>query len=365
MSDPTLPGLRENVPLAAMTTLGLGGHARYLVDAEDDVTVEDVLRWSSSYGFRVTVVGGGSNVVIADGGVPGLVLRIKIRGFELERRGETVGVSVGAGEIWDEVVARSVDEDLAGLECLSGIPGTAGATPIQNVGAYGQEVSQVIQEVRVIDRVTWQKKSLSAADCGFGYRTSSLRVAPDRFVVLGVVFELRAGGGPSLEYPELARKLSVTTKTPGLSDVREAVVELRRGKSMTIEAGDPNRRSVGSFFVNPVVARDTVPDLAESAAVDDDEVPHFQTGNGLVKIPAAWLIEQCAYRKGLRRGGVGISSRHSLALVHHGGATTEELVALAREVRGAVRDRFGIDLKPEPTFLGFDTDDPTAGGVGL
>jgi UDP-N-acetylmuramate dehydrogenase len=272
-----------------------------------------------------------------------------------------VRVSVGAGEIWDEVVARTVDENLAGLECLSGIPGTAGATPIQNVGAYGQQVSDVIREVRVIDRVTLETRSMCVADCGFGYRTSSFRIAPDRYVVLGAVFELRPGGAPTLEYPELVRKLDVTGTTPSVSDVREAVVELRRAKSMTIEAGDPNRRSVGSFFVNPVIAEDAVPDLAESASVDDDEVPRFPSDNGLVKIPAAWLVEHSGFRKGLRRGGVGISSRHSLALVHHGGATTEELVALAREIRRGVRSRFGIDLKPEPRFLGFDEDDPTAG----
>jgi len=359
MAVPTVPGLRERIPLAPLTTLELGGPARFLLDVEDEGTVEDAVRWAERAGYPLTVIGGGSNLVIADSGVPGLVVRMSIRGFDFVRDGDAARVTVGAAEPWDDVVARAVGHNLAGLECLSGIPGTAGATPIQNVGAYGQEVSEAIDEVRVFDRTSLTRKTLAAVDCGFGYRTSVFRDAPDRYVVLGVVFRLRPEGRPTLRYPDLTRILDASAADPSLPETRVAVLELRRSKSMVIEARDPNRRSVGSFFVNPVLAESELPDVAEAASVADDEVPRFAARDGKVKIPAAWLIESCGFSKGTRRGRVGLSSRHSLALVHHGGGTTGELVDLAREIRSAVRGRFGIDLEPEPRFLGFDVPDPT------
>jgi UDP-N-acetylmuramate dehydrogenase len=344
-----------------MTTIELGGAARYLVDAEDDVGVEDVVRWASRYGFELTVLGGGSNVVISDRGVQGLALRMCIPGIHILRDGDAVRLSAGAGEPWDGVVARAVEEDLAGLECMSGIPGTAGATPIQNVGAYGQEVSDVVEEVEVFDRGSLKKTVLSASDCRFGYRTSMLREDPDRFIVLRVVFRLQPAGPPTLGYPELARALETAESVPTLADARAAVLELRRSKSMCIERTDRNRRSVGSFFVNPVVDDGALPGVAEAAAVGCGDVPTFAAEGERIKIPAAWLIQHAGFPKGYRRGRVGISSRHNLALVHLGGGSTDDLVALAREIRSAVRDLFGIDLKPEPRFLGFDAADPTAG----
>ena len=305
MSDATLPGFRENVPLASLTTIELGGAARYLIDLEDEVGVEDVVRWASHHGFPLSVLGGGSNVVVADRGVRGLVMRIGIRGLSMIREGGFVKVTVGAGEPWDGVVSRTVAEELAGLECLSGIPGTAGATPLQNVGAYGQDVSQVIEEVRVFDRYGQKRTTLTNADCGFGYRTSDLRSDPNRYIVLGVVFRLRPGGAPTLGYPEVARALDTAGFDPTLSDTRSVVLELRRAKSMCIEADDPNRRSVGSFFVNPEIDNKALPEVAEAAAVNDDAVPSFPSTDDRIKVPAAWLIERAGYSKGIRRGGWG------------------------------------------------------------
>ncbi len=346
----------ERVPLAPLTTLELGGHARFLVEATDVRTVAEALVWARAAGVPAVTLGRGSNVVVADAGYDGLVVRIAVPGFEVERdRGR---VRVGAGERWDDVVARTVAEGLAGLECLSGIPGTAGATVIQNVGAYGQEVSEVIESVSVLDRSTLEQGRLSADECVFGYRASRFRIGEPRYVVLGLMLRLRPGGEATLRYPELVRALAPSGTGPTLEEVRGAVLELRRAKSMLIEEEDPNRRSVGSFFVNPVVASAVVADLAERCGVA--EVPTFPAGPGSCKIPAAWLVERCGFRRGMRRGAVGVSSRHALALVHHGGGTAGELVGLAREIRGAVRDRFAIDLRPEPTFLGFPEADPTA-----
>jgi UDP-N-acetylmuramate dehydrogenase len=353
-------GLREDVPLAPLTTLEMGGPASYLADAEDEATVADGLRWAAERGLPVMVLGGGSNVVVADRGVDGLVLRIALRGVRVERGADTVLVTVAAGEPWDEVVARCVAEGWAGLECLSGIPGTAGATPIQNVGAYGQEVAQTIERVRVRDRSSLEEAELGPFDLGFGYRRSVLRDEPDRFVVLAVRFRLRVGGAALVAYPELERSLAVGRRPPSLADVREAVLDLRRGKSMVLEPGDPNRRSAGSFFVNPVLSRAELGSLRErvAAAGIGEGVPSFAAGDDRCKVPAAWLIEQAGFSRGSASGRVGISTRHTLALVNLGGGSAAELVALARRIRGRVDELFGVRLRPEPAFLGFPEGNP-------
>ena len=360
--------LRPQVPLASLTTLELGGSARALVEAESDAEVVEALRWAAHEGLAVTVLGSGSNLVAADAGFPGLVLRVATQGIQI-RTGhgeEAVTVVAAAGEPWDELVEMAVDERLTGVECLAGIPGSVGATPIQNVGAYGQEVAETIASVRVLDRTTLATRELAPTECGFGYRSSLFRRHPERFVVLAVTLRLRLGGPCTVRYPELARALGSSIAAPDLSAVRDAVLELRRGKSMVLDPDDDNRRSVGSFFVNPVVDRGVADDVVRraldcGAAALADEVPRFAVGEDRFKLSAAWLVERAGFPKGTRRGAVGISSRHSLALVHHGGGSAAELIALAREIRTAVAARFGVALQPEPVFLGFPTPDPVSG----
>jgi UDP-N-acetylmuramate dehydrogenase len=348
--------------MAAMTSLELGGPARWMVSptSEDDL-VEAVTRVRGE-GLQVAVVGEGSNLVVADEGFDGLVVQMGLRGFDVEAGAGEAVVTVAAGEPWDEVVARTLGEGLVGLECLSGIPGSAGATPVQNVGAYGREVSELIVAVRVLDRSDMAVFWMSREECSFGYRTSVLRRARGRFVVLAVRFRLDVGGAPLVRYAELAAALGA--RGSGEADplaVRQAVLELRRLKSMVLDPSDPNRRSVGSFFVNPVLPSARARELTEawSASHPEDPMPAFTVPGGEVKVPAAWLIERAGFSKGERRRTVGLSSRHALALVHHGGGTTAELVSFAREIRSGVRARFGVDLHPEPVFLGFDSDDPT------
>ena len=361
--DPPPLGVGSAVSMAPFTSLELGGTARYLVEIADTTTAIDAIRWARRHDFPLAVIAGGSNVVVADGGWPGLVLRVAMRGVALEREGDVVRVTAAAGEPWDELVERCVGEDLAGVECLSGIPGSVGATPIQNVGAYGKEVSEVIEHVRVLDLLSLDVRSLSRAECGFGYRTSTIRENPDRFLVLAVTFRLRRGRAPTVTYRELERALGARRGAPTVADVREAVLDLRRAKSMLIDECHPNRRSVGSFFVNPVVDAGSLAALEEEARssgalLPGENLPSFPTGDGGFKVPAAWLIEHAGFEKGLRRGSVGISNAHALALVHHGGGSTAELVALAREIREGVLQRFSIDLQPEPVFLGFPTPNP-------
>jgi UDP-N-acetylmuramate dehydrogenase len=348
--------IRDDVPLAPLTTLELGGRARHLVEAADEPTIIAALAWAASRGEPAMVLGGGSNVVVADGGFDGLVIRIATRGRAYAEEGGEVRVTAAAGEPWDELVGDTVARGLAGLECLSGIPGLAGATPIQNVGAYGQEVADTIRAVRVVDRQGGSILELPPSACGFAYRDSAFRRAPERHVVLSVTFGLRPGGAPTLRYGELSDALARDGVPATLAATRKTVLALRRRKSMVIDAADPNRRSVGSFFTNPIVAAGVADGLAARAAADGlvaapTDVPRWPAGPGRVKLSAGWLIERAGL-KDLRRGHVGVSSAHALALVHHGGGSTDELLRLARTIRDEVRNRFGITLAPEPIFVG-------------
>ena len=331
----------ENVPLAPRTTLELGGPARWLVEARDDETIVEALLFARERELEVRVLGGGSNLVVADEGFDGLVLEVATEGVTIEGG----RVAAKAGEGWDPLVARCTSLGLAGVECLAGIPGRVGATPIQNVGAYGQEVSQTIALVRALDRDSLEVVEIEPAACGFAYRDSAFKRDPGRLVVLEVVFELTAGGAPALRYGELSRALE--GETPTLERVRETVVALRRRKSMVIDPSDENRRSAGSFFTNPIVDADVAERIAQESPV---EVPRWPVEGGRVKLAAGWLIERAGMAKGTRRGAVGISSAHALALVHHGGGTTAELLALADEVREAVERRFGVRLEREPVL---------------
>lgn len=344
----------EDVPLAPLCTLGVGGPAAFLVEARDEASVIAALEWARRYGVSVRVLGGGSNVVVGDAGFDGLVIHMALRGtgWREESDGSTV-LHAAAGEPWDGLVESSVAKDLAGLECLSGIPGRAGATPIQNVGAYGQEVAESISAVRAFDRPTRRVVTLSQTECRFAYRDSLFkREEPERFVVLGVDYRLVPGGAPTLRYPELARRLETGgVERASLSDVRRAVLSLRREKSMLLDPTDENSRSCGSFFVNPLV---TPAELASvEAAAKDAEMPRYPQPDGRTKLSAAWLIQHAGFSRGERNGAVGLSTRHTLALVCHEGARADDVVAFARRVRARVEERFGVRLVPEPVFWGF------------
>ena len=330
--------------LAPLTTLRLGGPAAALVEA----TTESQLLAALAEHPDALLLAGGSNVVIADAGVDRTVVLVRTRG--VERDG--VRLTVAAGEDWDALVERCVADGLAGFECLSGIPGSVGATPIQNVGAYGQEVAETIVSVRVRERAGGAISELAPAECGFGYRTSAFKRDPGRFVVLAVTFELHADpDGGRVRYAELARKLGIDPGASApLADVRRAVLALRRGKGMVIDPADPDSVSAGSFFTNPILDPADYERLLARAG--DLEPPAWPEADGRVKTSAAWLIEQAGFERGHGDGAVGISTKHTLALVNRGSGTTAELVALAREIAGVVADRFGVMLQPEPVFVG-------------
>jgi UDP-N-acetylmuramate dehydrogenase len=331
-----------DAPLAPLTTLRLGGPAKRLVPVESEAELVDAVREVDASGEPLLVLAGGSNLVLPDAGWPGVVVQVQTGGVA----GEDGVLEVQAGESWDDLVAATVADGLAGFECLSGIPGSVGATPIQNVGAYGQEVAASVRSVRVVDRTTGALSELAAAECGFGYRTSAFK-GSDRWVVLAVTFALRrSGASQRLRYAELARALEVEPgATAALDEVRAAVLALRRGKGMVIDPADPDTVSAGSFFMNPILD-------AEAYARLDPAPPAFPQPDGRIKTSAAWLIERSGFRKGYARGRVAISSKHALALVNRGGATTEELLTLAREIAGGVRERFRVELEPEPTIVG-------------
>jgi UDP-N-acetylmuramate dehydrogenase len=343
---------RERVPLAAHCTMGVGGAARFFVDARDEAAVVDAVHWARDRGVPLRVLGGGSNVVVADEGVDALVVRVALRGLSTRASDTAVDLRAAAGEPWDDVVRHAVERGWAGLECLSGIPGLVGATPIQNVGAYGQEVSDTITEVRALDRVDGRIVTLTAADCEFAYRDSMLKSrAPDRYVVLGVTYRLVPGGRPQVGYPDIQRDLEARgVGTPSPADVRESVLAVRRSKSMVLDPGDPNRRSCGSFFLNPIVAAGAL--AAIDARVGDAAMPRWPQADGSVKLSAAWLIERAGFRRGHRDGPVGLSTRHSLAIVCHAGARARDVIALAGRIRAGVEDRFGVRLVPEPALWG-------------
>jgi UDP-N-acetylmuramate dehydrogenase len=331
------------------TTLRLGGPARTWVRATTEAQLLDAVRRADEAGEPVLVLGGGSNVVVADAGFDGTVVEVATSGLQADVADDDptcggVAVTVAAGEDWDAFVATAVERRWVGVEALSGIPGSVGATPIQNVGAYGQEVSQTIASVRVWDRRLRGVRTFAAGDCGFGYRTSRFKADPSRHVVLDVSFQFRQGElGTPVGYAELARALDLEpgTRAP-MTDVRRAVLDLRRSKGMVLEPDDHDTWSAGSFFTNPVITPDQVPDGA----------PAWPQPDGLVKTSAAWLIEQAGFGKGYGDGPARLSTKHTLAITNRGGATTADLLALARELRAGVEARFGIRLVNEPALVG-------------
>jgi UDP-N-acetylmuramate dehydrogenase len=348
--------LQENISLAPLTTFKVGGTARYFVEARSEEDVRSGVARAQDRGLPLFVLGGGSNLVVADAGFPGLVIKIGLRGTTQRDSASKRIFEVAAGEDWDDFVAQAVAQNCAGIECLSGIPGTVGGTPVQNVGAYGQEVADSITCVRVLDLSKNETRELANPDLGFTYRTSIFNTEQrGRYIVLQVTYALTPGGEPHIEYADL-KKFFATKKSPTLSETRAAVRQIRHSKAMLIVPDDADCRSAGSFFKNPIVPMakyQQISDAAKRRGIPA-EVPKFPApANGHVKLSAAWLVEQSGFHKGLSRGPVGISSKHALAIVNRGGARAADIVALKNEVQRQVADQFGIELHPEPVFVGF------------
>jgi UDP-N-acetylmuramate dehydrogenase len=345
------------VPLAPLTTLGVGGPARWFVEARDETSLIEAHRWARARGVPFRAMGGGSNLVVADGGVDGLVVRVGVRGIVTRAAAGAIELTAAAGEVWDDVVRRTVEAGWAGLECLSGIPGLVGATPMQNVGAYGQEVSDTVVAVRALDTERGAVLTLAASECGFGYRDSRLRSGePGRFVVLGVTYRLEPGGKPCVRYADIERALAARgLASPTHADVRDAVLAVRRSKSMVLGVpDDPNQRSCGSFFTNPIVAPEDAGRIESLAG--DPAMPRWPQPDGRVKLSAAWLIERAGFRRGEPAGPAGLSTRHALAIVARPGATARDVVDFARRLQAGVERRFGVRLAIEPVLWGLEAD---------
>lgn len=341
--------IRENVGLAAYTTFGVGGAARYFVEAKTEADVGAAVAWAAGHGAPLFLLGGGSNLLVPDEGFDGLVLHMGIAGIETDGGG---GFDVGAGEPWDVFVARAVAQGCAGIECLAGIPGSVGGTPVQNVGAYGQEIAETIVSVRAFDCHSGEFVELAKADCGFRYRESIFNTTErGRYIVTRVSFALRPGGLPCINYADLQRRFA-DNPSPTLAEVADAVREIRLSKGMLIVPGDVDSRSAGSFFKNPIVAKDTLTHVASVVGVEEGKVPHWSAGDGHVKISAAWLLERAGFVKGYGSGPVRISSRHTLALTNRGGATFADVSALQEEIVAGVEAKFGVRLEREPVVMG-------------
>ncbi len=344
--------LQQDIALAPYTTIGIGGPARWYAVAETEEDVAEAVRVArDELNVPLFVFGGGSNLLIADTGFAGLALRIALDGICAETCGDGVLVCAGAGTNWDTLVQYTVDRNLAGMECLAGIPGTTGGTPVQNVGAYGQEVSQTIQAVRCFDRRTSTVVELSNQECGFGYRTSLLNTTErDRYIILRVDFLLRVDGEPTLQFAELKRRFEGKSR-PSLSETADAVRAIRRGKGMVVDATDPDSRSAGSFFRNPVVSAAELGHVAAAAGLPEQDVPNWPAAEGRVKLPAAWLLERAGFVRGYTQGNAGISRKHTLALINLGGATADDIVRLRDRIVSTVHQRFGLVLEQEPVSL--------------
>jgi UDP-N-acetylmuramate dehydrogenase len=343
-----MSSLQKNFPLAPWTTLGVGGPAHYFLNAVSEEDVRNGMDFANVRGVPVFVLGGGSNLLVSDLGFPGLVLRVGIKGMTWE--GSQVAVS--AGEDWDDVVAASVARNVAGIECLSGIPGLAGATPVQNVGAYGQEVADVLVSLRALNRTTGALVELTHEQCGFEYRASIFNTSQkDHFIILTVTYALLKDSGPRIKYPDLIRRFEGRPQPPSLAEVRQAVREIRASKGMLIVENDPDCRSAGSFFKNPILTESEFSSLQNDVP---EAIPRYPAASGKVKTSAAWLIERAGFKKGFAIGPAAISSKHTLALVNRGGAAAADILKLARTIRQGVEERFGVRLVPEPVLLGFD-----------
>lgn len=350
----------ENIVLAPYTTFRIGGPARWFLEVSSEADLTEAVIFARTRKAPLFVLGGGSNLLVSDKGFPGVVIYIANRGIREHLDGDDCTFAVAAGEHWDSFVSTVVAQGFAGVECLAGIPGTVGGTPVQNVGAYGQEVASTIQSVRALDRTTLRMVDFSASQCGFSYRRSIFNSSSrDRYIVAEVAYRLRLHGAPQLTYKDLAEEFPDSSVAPTLSQVSTAVRGIRSRKGMLLVEGDPNCRSAGSFFKNPVVSESQLADISaritkeanlagESAAVP---IPHFAAEPGTVKLLAGWLIEHAGFPKGFTLGAAAISSLHTLALVNRGGATASEILALRDQIRRKVIAQFGICLEQEPVYL--------------
>jgi UDP-N-acetylmuramate dehydrogenase len=342
----------ENIPLAPLTTLGVGGAARYFLEASTPEQMREAAAWTAEHHMPLFVLGGGSNLVVADAGFPGLVLKVNILGVAEHSAGQKLLFTAGAGEGWDSFVSYAVVRNCAGVECLSGIPGTVGGTPVQNVGAYGQEVSETICRLEVLDTTTGEVELFDNARCGFGYRTSIFNTSSrGRYIILRVTFALTPGGAARIAYADLKKQFG--SRTPSLVETRETVRKLRADKGMLLAEGSEDCHSAGSFFKNPLLDSEQYSELERLAYELGMPVPSYPGLASQHKIPAAWLVEQSGFFKGYERGPAGISHKHALSIINRGGAKAADVVALKDEIQAAVRARFGIELQPEPVFVGF------------
>lgn len=353
--------LQEKIPLAPLTTIGLGGRARYIIECSSVAHIKEALQHARSAGLPVHILGGGSNTIFSDEGFPGLVIKINLKGIEWHETDKDVVVAAAAGEPWDDFVRQTLEQGLSGIECLSGIPGSVGATPMQNVGAYGQEVAQTIEEVQTLARKTLAPRMFTRAECNFSYRASRFKYEDkDKYIITHVTYRLSKEAPPAVRYQEVEDALrqkridfdTMPSRREALLAVRAVVIALRERKSMVIRSDDPHCRSCGSFFLNPIIPEPAFQAL--QARLQKEGSPPlpaaaYPTNDGW-KLSAAWLIEQAGYKRGLRRGRVGISPNHTLALVNYGG-TGKEILALAREIQTAVKKKFNITLKPEPVVV--------------
>ena len=347
--------LQENVALAPLTTFRIGGPARYFVEAASPTEVQEAVSWARTKNIPFFVLGGGSNLLIADSGWPGLVLKIGISGIDRQARPSAEGkvlFEVGAGESWDHFVSHAVARNCAGIECLSGIPGSVGGTPVQNVGAYGQDVSQTIESVEVFDLKENQVRELCHEACGFSYRSSIFNTSErGRFIILRVRYSLTPGGDAHLEYADLKRHFAERETGPDLEEVREAVRQIRARKGMLIVEGDPDCQSAGSFFKNPVLSETQHQDLQKRASGKQLAIPTYPGLEKNHKVSAAWLVEHSGFARGYALGHAGISSKHALALVNRGGASAAEILSLKDQIQQRVESIWGVRLEPEPVIL--------------
>jgi UDP-N-acetylmuramate dehydrogenase len=336
---------REHVSLAPYTTFRIGGPARWFAEATSEANILEAVAFAREHALPLFVLGGGSNLLVSDEGFPGLVLRIALKG--IDQQGDVFHVA--AGEDWDDFVSRTVVQNYAGIECLAGIPGTVGGTPVQNVGAYGQEVAESIVAVRAIDLNSLDVKDLSPEECGFAYRRSLFNSTErGRYIVTRVDYALKKDAPARIGYADLKKHFAGASE-PSLAEVSAAVRNIRHLKGMLIVDGDPDCRSAGSFFKNPVITREH---YARVEAELSAGVPSYPATGGFVKLPAAWLVEQAGFQKGYALGPAGISSRHTLALINRGEAKAADILALRDRIVSAVEERFSIRLEPEPVFLG-------------
>ncbi len=351
--------IRENILLAPYTTFRIGGPARWFMEATDEAELIEAVAFARSQRADLFVLGGGSNLLVSDKGFPGVVVHVANRGIREHTDGAATVFTVAAGESWDNFVGTVVERDFAGVECMAGIPGTVGGTPVQNVGAYGQEVSSTIMSVRALDRTTLRMADFAGSNCQFAYRRSIFNsTARDRYIVTEVSYRLRAHGNPHLGYQDL-RDAFAGKSAPRLSQVSKLVREIRRKKGMLLVEGDPNFRSAGSFFKNPVVSESLLADISArvtkeanlSGAGQVESIPHFAAEKGTVKLLAGWLIEHAGFPRGFALGQAGISTKHTLAIVNRGDATAAQILALRDQIRQRVLAQFGICLEQEPVYV--------------